>query len=99
MESLCVCVCRLDGGEMEGGWVGAGSWMWGRTVPCGGSALGRHRVDSVGGTECPPLIEWIRSTIAIRHLFGSHTVQELQASLVKTTCERQLSAINSSSIE
>jgi hypothetical protein len=28
----------------------------GRTVRLGGSVLGRHQLDLVGGTECPPLI-------------------------------------------
>ncbi len=52
------------------GGVGSG----GRTVPCGGSALGRHRVDSVGGTECPPLISFNDSntvSIWITHRSGA----------------------------
>ena len=32
-------------------------WLTGHTVRCDGSALGRRRVDSVGGTGCPHLLE------------------------------------------
>ena len=44
------------GGEWNGG-TEQEFWMWGgRTVRRGGSVLGRHQLDSVVGTEYPPLI-------------------------------------------
>lgn len=41
--------------------------MWGRTVRWGGSVLGRRQLDSVGGTECPPLdVEELREELVER---------------------------------
>ena len=53
-------------GENDGGTEQDWMWMWGRTVRWGGSVLDRRQLDSVGGTECPPLIEEVREELVER---------------------------------
>ena len=55
MESL-FCVGKWEASRVRRRGAGVGCGL-GRTVRWGGSVIGRRLLDSVGGTECLPLIE------------------------------------------